>query len=685
MLLSRRLGLFVLGLTLATTGCGSANNAGSGGSAAGGASGSGGVDGGTGGSGGIDGGAGSGGSSTGGTGGSGGVGGSSGGACSPGAQRCTASNGVEICNASGTAWLYLQTCAISCSAGLCTGACTPDAKRCNGGNVEQCDSAGSTWNVVDTCNTYCDATTAQCALPGLDVTSNTDLDGVVVVKGPVVVHSGATLHSPSGSLTIIADSITVESGASIVVAPTGSMPDGRGQDGRYDVALNLSYGGGGGGHASVGGYGGFAVPGGKAYGLDMDFVVFPGARGGNGASMMKTGNGAAGGMGGGVLRLIAPVVNVAGQITANGANGGSTAAHRTGGGGGGSGGGVLLAADDLTFSGAISVVGGAAGIASGGSSDSGGAGADGRVKLLYGAKHNLIGSVTGKETEGLLPPLTITSDTHPDSTLVYNDDFAKFELAWDKPFPGVLGYYVQTDTANATVPTPAGGTFLSGEDYTVDRSALVQGDNFFHIVPVDATSTVGTVQGWFKLQLNTKAPTITSSSHPDQTAWSTNNTVFYSWTLPVADKNLVGIHYVSDHFANTVPTKSDTFVGVSQKQKILSNLADGVWFFHVVSEDTHGYLTRVAAHYQVRIGADPGAGTILGQVVDSQSQPVNGASITVNRGLFATASNSTGNYNMQNVIAGTWEVTASKVPYAPVVKNVTVTDQNSTTVNFTLQ
>ncbi len=202
---------------------------------------------------------------------------------------------------------------------------------------------------------------------------------------------------------------------------------------------------------------------------------------------------------------------------------------------------------------------------------------------------------------------------------------------------------------------------------------------------MDGTSAVGTVQGWFKLQLNTKAPTITSSSHPSQTTWSANNTVFYAWTFPVADQNVVGIHYVSDHYANTVPTKSDTFVDVSQKQQILQNLADGVWFFHVVSEDTHGYLTKVTAHYQVRIGADPGAGTILGQVIDSQSQPVDGASITVNRGLFDTTSNSSGNYDLQNVIAGSWEVTASKVPYAPVVHNVTVTDQNSTTVNFTLQ
>ena len=50
--------------------------------------------------------------------------------CTPGTYRCGTSNAVEICNSSGTAWLYSATCTVSCTAGLCTGACTPGAKRC---------------------------------------------------------------------------------------------------------------------------------------------------------------------------------------------------------------------------------------------------------------------------------------------------------------------------------------------------------------------------------------------------------------------------------------------------------------------------------------------------------------------------------------------------------------------------
>ena len=44
--------------------------------------------------------------------------------CTPGTYRCGAGLSVEICNATGTAWLYSATCTVGCMSGLCTGACT---------------------------------------------------------------------------------------------------------------------------------------------------------------------------------------------------------------------------------------------------------------------------------------------------------------------------------------------------------------------------------------------------------------------------------------------------------------------------------------------------------------------------------------------------------------------------------
>jgi hypothetical protein len=284
---------------------------------------------------------------------------------------------------------------------------------------------------------------------------------------------------------------------------------------------------------------------------------------------------------------------------------------------------------------------------------------------------------------GPLPPLTLTSTTHPDPTLIYNDAFTQATFAWSQSFPSRLGYYYRADAVATTVPSPANGTFLAAESVSIARSSFVAGANYFHIVSVDATSTVGTAQSSFEVVVNTTPPSISSSSHPNQTAWVNNPAVFFSWTLPVPDASLKGVHYVFDPYANTVPTTTDTFLPITQKQLLVSNVANGIWVFHVISRDTRDALTTQAAHYQVRIGTDPGSGTLSGQVVDGSSQPVSGATVAVNRGLFTQTTTSTGNYSFSAVPAGSWEIEATKAGgTVATVKTATITSGAPTTVNF---
>lgn len=302
-----------------------------------------------------------------------------------------------------------------------------------------------------------------------------------------------------------------------------------------------------------------------------------------------------------------------------------------------------------------------------------------------GSSRSITGAVTGTRTDGLLPPLTVTSTTHPDPTLVYNDGFTRATLSWSQPFPSRLGYYYRFDTTASTVPSPATGTFLAAETVNIPRSSFAAGSNYFHLVSVDATSTVGAVQTSFQVVLNTTPPTLSSSSHPSQTSWVNNPAPFFAWTLPVADASLKGVHYVLDQYANTVPTTADTFLPITQKQLLMSNVANGIWVFHVVSRDTRDVLTTQGAHYAVRIGTDPGTGTVSGQVVDGASQPVSGATVTVNRGLFTQTTTSTGNYSFTAVPVGTWEISVTKTgSAASASKTATVTLATSTTVNVVL-
>jgi hypothetical protein len=206
------------------------------------------------------------------------------------------------------------------------------------------------------------------------------------------------------------------------------------------------------------------------------------------------------------------------------------------------------------------------------------------------------------------------------------------------------------------------------------------------VAPIDPMSAVGTVETSFRVRVNTTPPTVMSSSHPSETAWSTNRDAFFQWTVPNGAGNYTGFYYVLDHYGTTVPTAADTRLPVTQTNLLRSGLADGIWVLHVVSIDTHGYLTRAAGHRPVRIGTDPGAGGLVGQVVSAAtSSAISGARVRVNRGIIPDqTTNATGNYNFMSVPAGTWEVEVSAEGYVTMTRSVTITDGGSIPLNVSL-
>ena len=311
-------------------------------------------------------------------------------------------------------------------------------------------------------------------------------------------------------------------------------------------------------------------------------------------------------------------------------------------------------------------------------------------EILYGSMVTTAGSLTGTVTQGLLPPTTITSTTHPDQTLTYNDDFNAVALSWNQPYPTRLGYYVLFDRNQYNPPTTTnGGMFLANELESLDPSKLSSGANYFHIVTEDNMSNIGLVESTFRINLNTAAPSLTSSTHTPGT-WSTNHNPYFTWSMPTANSNYQGVRYVLDHYANTIPTQvTGTFIPTTQEKLQLSNLADGIWVLHMITVDQEGYQTKAAAHYQAWIATTtPTNGTANGQISwinAGTAQTITGATVTFNRGLFtSTATASDGKYNLTNVPAGTWEATASAAGFNPVTKTVTVTGNMATTTDFQL-
>ena len=543
--------------------------------------------------------------------------------------------------------------------------CTPMALRCNGNVVEQCNAAGTMWVPQMTCSTFC--ADGACALDGLDVGSDMTLDGIVHVKGAVTVHAGATLSTPTGDLTIFADSISVEMGGSIAAAPTGMTPDGAGEQ-----ELECE-----GCQTEGGSYG----SGDRPWGSTTDTDVEPGSPG----ALMGETTAPAAALGGGAIRLLAPTMTIAGQITANGANGGSDNNVCLVGGGGGSGGGILLFGDHIIVTGSISAAGGVGGVTRTGCglTAAGQSGGNGRVKILHGDTFDVsMATITGVTTEGLAPPLPLTSTSHPDPTYVYNDGFVSLDMTWAKPFT-VMGYYVLIDSDPSDPPTAATGAFQAAEKVSFPASAVSNGDNYVHVVSVDAQSAISTVESVFHVQINTLGPSMTSQSHPSQTTFSNNTNPFFMWSYPQGDINVSGAYYVFDHFGTTVPTTTDMMLPATQKQLLQSNVAAGVWVLHVVSVDTQGRLTKVAGNYRVNIGTDPGSGGITGHLIDGTSQPVAGATVTVNRGLYTTTSDSAGDFTLSGVTAGMWELSAT-MGALTATKQITVTSGMTTSGDMTM-
>ncbi len=546
------------------------------------------------------------------------------------------------------------------------GPCVPGAQRCNGNNAQVCNEEGTHWDTVETCTTFCQD--GLCALDGLDVASDMQLEGSVLVAGAVVVRSGATLSSVTGNLTITADSITVESGGSIAMAATGESPDGKGTDAGCSSCT-----------PGAGGYGTVRV-----WGSDTDSDVQPGSPGGK----MSIGtNAPPAAEGGGVLRLLATTIDIAGQLSANGANGGSNIDFCAIGGGGGSGGGILLAADDLTVSGSISAAGGLGGPTrtACGLPAFGPTGGDGRVKLLFGSHQDIADGVVvaGRVTQGLAPPIPLRSMSHPDPTRVYNDGFLTLDVAWNPPFASRQGYLVRLDTTHFDPPTAADAQFQSVDKASFSPNDILDGTNFVHVVSVDAQSAIGTVETVFSVNINTRGPSMSSTSHPSQTTFTDNTNPFFQWSYPQGDDNVSGAYYVMDHFGKTVPSAADTQLPATQKQLLVSDVAAGVWVLHVVSIDTAGRLTKTAGHYRVNIGPDPGIGAVVGRIVDGTAQGVSGATVSINRGLYETTTDGNGNFSISNVTAGTWELSV-RSGADTASKQITVTANQTTPGDMTL-
>ncbi|MDO8558519.1 MAG: cohesin domain-containing protein [bacterium] len=83
--------------------------------------------------------------------------------------------------------------------------------------------------------------------------------------------------------------------------------------------------------------------------------------------------------------------------------------------------------------------------------------------------------------------------------------------------------------------------------------------------------------------------------HPDATLWSNNNDPEFNWR---SDPDANSFSYVFNRDPSTVP---DTVSEGSLTAKVYSDVEDGIWFFHIRSQNAGGWGSMV--HYEVHIDA----------------------------------------------------------------------------------
>jgi len=91
------------------------------------------------------------------------------------------------------------------------------------------------------------------------------------------------------------------------------------------------------------------------------------------------------------------------------------------------------------------------------------------------------------------------------------------------------------------------------------------------------------------------APTVTSSTHPDQNKWYQAKNVSLAWSA----SSSLGYAFTFDQSSSTDPGSTTSSV----KSKTYDNVADGVWYFHVKSKTDSGFTP--ITHFKVQIDTVP--------------------------------------------------------------------------------
>ena len=199
------------------------------------------------------------------------------------------------------------------------------------------------------------------------------------------------------------------------------------------------------------------------------------------------------------------------------------------------------------------------------------------------------------------PPIPIiNSPSHSDEPIWFSDNAPSFIWTIPSDVSGIAGYSYTLDKSQTTIPDTTENTTTNSQSYT----HVTDGTWYFHVRAIDIAGNWGST-GHFMVNIDTSTPSlppiITSPTHRNEMAWYSSNSPSFTWTTPVDPSGTVGYSYVFDQSEATLP---DTTVDTTANSQSFTDVANGVWYFHVTAIDGAGNW-GTTDHYAVNIDASP--------------------------------------------------------------------------------
>ena len=196
-------------------------------------------------------------------------------------------------------------------------------------------------------------------------------------------------------------------------------------------------------------------------------------------------------------------------------------------------------------------------------------------------------------------PPELQSTTHPAGTWVSSGRVV-VELTPPEDMSGTVGYYYILDKDRLTVPSAEKGTFTA--ERALEFSGLSDGLWTLHVVSKDAAGNVGVEASHCAVRIDTEArpPLVSSTTHPQAEEWNRQRSAELVWDAPEDLSGIANYYWLLDQEADTVPT-AHSGVRSTETRARVDVPEDGVWTFHIVSQDRAGNVGRVASHYKLKV------------------------------------------------------------------------------------